>query len=172
MPTPISKNSQNPPRYAHLKRLPNWQIRLNRFIVESVEQGQKLALDWHDITCCSWTAQWVEAITGVNPYVGAGYEGKHSTPAEAAKLILRDGYNTFDEVLESFFTEVPPIMAHRGDICLVGVRDIPEDIPYDRVVIPHAVGGVDDYFFWVVNPEGLARGKKDQILRSFIIGER
>lgn len=161
----------------NLSRLPDWELRLTEYIMDSRNAGAGLQMDWEATTCTSWVGGAIEAVTGVDPY--QPWKGRHKDAFEAIRRIREGGFNSLEELIASLFVEIPPVMAQRGDIGFILARwnadrpqgwEFEEDDPAD----PFAKGlvVVDGPFVWGLTEGGLGRANSSDLVRAFAVGAR
>jgi len=152
-------------------RYPDWTSRWAYFIQDCLHLRTDLKVDWEHINCTQFSGQGIAAITGHDPYEEGGWEGKFSTPEEAADTIKAAGFSSLDELIASLFKEVPLSMAWPGDVVLI--KAAPQmDLSVGVVkMMPHGVVLADPPFFYAVTHEGLGRGDLyGDAVRAFAVG--
>lgn len=98
-----------------LTRLPDWDRRLARLASSiGVEPGI-----WGQSDCLMTAAAGIEAVTGVD--IMRPWRGRYKSAAGAARLMRKEGCETVEEVLGSFFglPEIGRLLAMRGDVGVV-----------------------------------------------------
>lgn len=153
-------------------RLPDWTSRWAHFVKDSLDIQSDISLDWEHVSCTSYAAQGIEAITGHNPFEEEGWAGSFTTALGAAKAILSKGFKTLDDVIASLFPEIPLAYAWPGDVLLV--RTLPEALDAESsLVMPHGIGICDPPLYLSPAIGGLGRQNmfKDG-LRAFAIGHK
>lgn len=93
-----------------MHRLPGWPELLAAYI----DQRSAMPFAWGSNDCCTFAADGVQAITGLDPMADLrGYGG-----ALQAQRILRNG-GLMALVSDRLGWQLPPQFAHRGDVVLV-----------------------------------------------------
>lgn len=147
-------------------RLKDWSSRFNTFMRES-RKNESLRLDWENHVCASWSADCVQAITGVDPYK---VFRSVASPKDAVRAIKGTGHRNLADLMYDYFYEVPITQAQRGDICIIEAT--PQTI-FDVEVIPVAVGIVDAPNYWAIGEDGLCVGQLNNLAvkACFVIGD-
>ncbi len=96
-----------------IKRLPDWPVRLNEYIVKA--QSEQFDLGTHD--CCTFAAGAVEAMTGVDPM--ADFRGKYDGWKSARKALKKIGQGElYDTLKDKFGKPLRGVYAHKGDVVM------------------------------------------------------
>lgn len=138
-----------------LQRLPDWQVRLQRWLlglpVRPLQPGQ------HD--CCLFMAGAVAAQTGVD--LAAPFRGRYTTFAGGRRVLRRAGYADHVALVAAYLTEGPVATALPGDIAIVPGEDGP------------AGGVVQGGAVYVLGASGrLALVPMAPVIRLFLLGAR
>lgn len=95
-----------------MSRISGWEKRLNAVVAKH----EALPSDWGISDCFVIPDDAVEALTGAVMYPTArGYR----TEVGAAKALRRHGFANVREAFSVRFSEIPPVMAQRGDIGVI-----------------------------------------------------
>lgn len=94
-------------------RLPDWLERLTAYISDCRQKPFRPGQ--HD--CALFAAGAVEAMTGMDP--AASWRGTYRTIADGKAALQSAGYSDHVAAVASLFEEVPPSMAHVGDLAVV-----------------------------------------------------
>ncbi|WP_146767950.1 DUF6950 family protein [Mesorhizobium atlanticum] len=98
-----------------LVRVPDWDRRLARLVSSiGVEAGI-----WGQSDCLMTAAAGIEAVTGID--IMKPWRGRYRSEAGAARLMRKEGCETVEDVLGTFFglPEVGRLLAMRGDVGVV-----------------------------------------------------
>ena len=103
-----------------MQRYEDWPRRLNDFVALARERRFR----WGTHDCMLFAADAVQAITGVDP--ARPYRGIYRNRREAERLMKEyagGGVSKLTELVteDHSIPEIPPLMAQRGDVCLVEV---------------------------------------------------
>ncbi len=98
-----------------MKRVLDWQVRLNNYFVDVQARYNESGLVWGTLDCCIFAADWVEVATGVDPM--ADFRGHYSSAGEAAEIVREWGEGSLLATLVGLFGEaIPPAQSKRGDL--------------------------------------------------------
>jgi len=95
-------------------RRADWEQRLADYL------GPLRALPhrWGTHDCCTFCAGAVLAMTGVDPM--PEFRGRYATERGSLIALRRLGAGTLEATLDTKFVRIPPALAHRGDLVLIG----------------------------------------------------
>lgn len=141
-----------------MKKHPDWIRRLEDLVYES----QDKPFEWATHNCCTFSGQCFEAVTGVNPLP----KTIAKTKAGALGILKKFGGGGIDEAMdrvaaENSLEEVPPLMAQRGDPCIVDIEGV-------RVMSTMGLNG-KDVIVLNVDGSGLAKFDAKSISRAWRI---
>lgn len=100
----------------HVVRREDWLSRLSALLIAM--KGRAFA--WGENDCCTFAADAIEAVTGLNPV--PDLRGSYSTRVGAMRWLADRGYAGLAPALDALCGGVKlstPLMARRGDIVLV-----------------------------------------------------
>lgn len=101
------------PVAAPLVRLPDWQVRLTRWLVSVSTRA--MVPGQHD--CCIFVAGAIEAQTGID--LAAPWRGRYSTFAGGRRILRKAGYEDHVALIAAHLAEAPVVLAQAGDIAVV-----------------------------------------------------
>lgn len=96
-----------------MTRLPGWEGLLHAFL----ERKAGVSFTWGATDCCMFSADAVEAITGVDP--AAAFRGRYSTAGGATRALKRYGAGSIEATIDTKFEAVGRAFARRGDLVLM-----------------------------------------------------
>jgi hypothetical protein len=99
-------------------RREDWPERM----LENLERHGALPLIWGQSDCFTLGMDNALAVTGADPWAA---ERDYSTEAQAARRLARHGFRDVGDAFAAVFPEIPPALAHRGDL---GVVESPRGI--------------------------------------------
>ncbi|MET4696087.1 DUF6950 family protein [Endozoicomonas lisbonensis] len=97
----------------------NWVIELARFI----ESRRNVPFAWHENDCCTFVADAILLITGID--AAAPYRGHYTTATGAYRALRKYGDGTIAGAWSACFEEIPVSDLGRGDVALVNVNGLP-----------------------------------------------
>lgn len=92
-----------------------WPRMLSEYVIGAQERYKRDGFAWGTFDCCTFTAAWVEMMTGEDKL--AEFRGKYSTREEAFALAGGDLKAALERKLGP---SVPMAHAQRGDVVLFG----------------------------------------------------
>ena len=118
--------------------------------------------DPSNINCMSFAMHCVECLTGERyEQAFSGYD----TPLSAMRRIKEEGVDDIPGVLAKYFPVKGLAYIHRGDLVLVPAEFGSEGSDFFSL----GVGVACPPYFWVVRPEGLARGSLSTVTHVFSV---
>jgi hypothetical protein len=123
-------------------------------MVEALDRLAGSEPGWGRLDCIVLAREHVCAVTGADPGLWpSGWDSERS----AARLLRRLGHRDVGDLLAAILTEIPPVMAHVGDL---GVIDGGRRGPSAVVVLGDRLAAVTD--------TGLARDlPREALIRAF-----
>lgn len=120
-----------------MKRLEDWPARL----AAAIEGARRRPFSWGSADCCTFAADVVQAMTGVD--LAASFRGRYSTHAEAVAVLGARG--GLEAVVGSVLGEPLPtaLLARRGDVVMARTEAGP------------ALGVCEGARAWFTAPRGL-----------------
>lgn len=98
-----------------MKRIVDWEKKLN----ETVQFHMDAPFQWGISDCYMLCDDVVKAITGKRIHTGV----KYSSQLSGTKVMLKKGFEDFEDVFASKFDAIHPSQAKRGDIGIVRVEN-------------------------------------------------
>lgn len=130
-------------------RLPDWRQRLRAYISEC--RRKPFRPGQHD--CALFAAGAVEALTGMDP--AASWRGKYRSLKAGQAALQEAGFTDHIEAVASLFPEVPPSLAHVGDLAVVDGDTAP------------ALGVFQGAAVFVLRPDGMAVVDRMEVRKAF-----
>ena len=115
---------------------------------------------WGQQDCCLFAADWVLAVTQIDP--AQAFRGKYRTELGAKRALKRAGFNAIEEIAnDRFGKSLAPLQLSRGDIALV-MNHINE--PTLAIVWGSMV--------WVMTPNGVSHLAVELIVKGWRVSCR
>ena len=93
-------------------RKQNWDVILNNYI-ESIKDVE---FKWGECDCCTFAANFVQKITGIDPI--PEFRGHYTTSYGSKRALIKYGKGTLLETMDSKFKKIRPSFCKRGDLVL------------------------------------------------------
>lgn len=130
-------------------RTENWPEKL----LEQVDLARSAPFAWGAHDCCTFAADCVLAMTGVDPM--ERFRGRYSSAAGAVKAGAKAGHATLADLWSAALPEISPALAGRGDVVMfLSVEGL-------------AIGVVTGHQAAAAGPDGLAWAPMDLWLRAW-----
>lgn len=128
-----------------------WQNRLTAYLAASATAPFRPGT----LDCATFAAGAVEAMTGVD--LAAEWRGRYRTLEAGRAMLAEAGFADQVDLVASLLPDVPPAMAHAGDVAVVEEAGVP------------ALGIVQGEMIYVVTPAGFGLVPRDRMVRAFSV---
>lgn len=95
-----------------LQRSENWPEKL----LDQVESARSAPFEWGRHDCCTFAADCVQAMTGVD--LMEKFRGRYRSAQGAAKVVARAGHPSLADAWSAALPEIAPMQAGRGDVVM------------------------------------------------------